>query len=71
LDDPPVDDETLHDVLRDAFDDARARRRSDRLRTTLRMFWVDELLETQRNVQVDLSNSAELFVKRRRQRQLI
>jgi hypothetical protein len=67
LDDPPVDDETLHDVLRDAFDDARARRRGDRLRTTLRMLWVDELLETQRNVQVDLSNSAELFVKRRRQ----
>jgi uncharacterized membrane protein YccC len=71
LDDPPSDDETLHDVLRDAFDDARARRRGDRLRTTLRMLWVDELLETQRNVQVDLSNSAELFVKRRRQRQLI
>jgi hypothetical protein len=71
LDDPPADDDTLHDVLRDAFEDARARRRGDRLRTTLRMLWVDELLETERKVQVDLSSSAELFVKRRRQRQMI
>ena len=37
LDPPPVHDDTLHAVLRAAFDDARARKRGDRLRTILRM----------------------------------
>jgi hypothetical protein len=71
LDPPPEHDDTLHQVLRGAFEDARVRRRRDRLRTTLRMLWADDLLEAQRKVQVDLSDSAELFVKRRRQRQMI
>ena len=31
-----------------AFEDARARRRSDRLRLLLQMLWADELLEGQR-----------------------
>jgi uncharacterized membrane protein YccC len=71
LEPPPDYDETLHHALRDAFEDARAQRRADRLRTTLRMLWADDLLESQRKVQVDLGNSADLFVRRRRQRRLI
>jgi hypothetical protein len=71
LEPPPDYDETLHHVLRDAFEDARAHRRADRLRTTLRLLWADDLLESQRKVQVDLGNSADLFVRRRRQRRLI
>jgi uncharacterized membrane protein YccC len=67
LDPPPVHDETLHGVLREAFEDARSRRRSDRLRFTLRMLWADELLETQRQVQAELAGSADLFVRRQRQ----
>jgi hypothetical protein len=65
LDPPPSHDHTLHDVLRRAFDDARAQRRSDRLRTTLQMLWADELLESQRQVQVDLAASADLFIRQR------
>jgi uncharacterized membrane protein YccC len=65
LDPPAVHDETLDDVLQTAFEDARARRRSDRLRAMLQMFWADELLDTQRQVQADLAASADLFVRRR------
>ena len=71
LDPPPPHDNTLHDVLRSAFEDARAERRADRLRVTLRMLWADDLLETQRKVQLDLVKSADLFVRRRRERQMI
>jgi len=67
LDPPPVHDDTLHVVLRAAFDDARARKRGDRLRATLRMLWADQLLENQRQVQVDLARSADRFVRRRHQ----
>ena len=62
---PPVHDETLHDVLRKAFEDTRAQRRDDQLRTTLQMLWADELLETQRQVQADLAASADHFARRR------
>jgi hypothetical protein len=65
IDPPPDHDETLHRVLRRAFEDARAQRRDDRLRTTLQMLWADELLETQRQVQVDLAASADLFARQR------
>jgi Fusaric acid resistance protein-like len=62
---PPVHDETLHDVLRKAFEDTREQRRDDQLRTTLQMLWADELLETQRQVQADLAATADLFARRR------
>ena len=65
LDPPPVHDEILHDVLRQAFDDAKRRRRPDRLRATIQMLWADQVLETQRPVQVDLARSADRFVHRR------
>ncbi len=65
LDPPPVQDEILHDVLREAFDDAKQRRRADRLRATIQMLWADQLLETQRPVQIDLARSADLFAHRR------
>ena len=61
LDPPPAHDETLHDVLHQAFDDARVRQRGDRLRATLQMIWADELLEGQRRVQADLAGSADLL----------
>jgi hypothetical protein len=67
LDSPPIHDETLHHVLRDAFDDARSKGRRDALRLALRMLLVDDLLEAQRQVQVDLMGSADLFVKRGRE----
>lgn len=63
--DPPVHDEALHDVLRRAFDVARAHHRDDRLRTTLQMLWADELLEKQRELQDDLVASASLFARQR------
>jgi len=66
LDPPPTHDETLHDVLRNAFEDARTRHRPDQLRTTLQMLWADELLESQREVQSELASSADLFVRGRR-----
>src|ERR1022692_3362298 len=71
IDPPPVHDETLHDVLRKAFEDTRAQRRDDRLRTTLQMLWADELLETQRQVQADLAASADLFARRRHKNLLV
>lgn len=71
LDLPPTQDEVLHSVLQEAFDDARDRHRADRLRTTLQMLWADELLETQRQVQIDLASSASLFARRRRQGGLV
>jgi hypothetical protein len=36
------------------------------LRKTLQMLWADELLENQRQVQVDLATSAGLFVRQKR-----
>lgn len=71
LDPPPVHDDTLHVVLRTAFDDARARKRGDRLRATLQMLWADQLLESQRQVQVDLARSADHFVRHRRHGMMI
>ena len=71
VDAPPAHDGTLHDVLQQAFDDARARRRGDRLRKTLQMLWADELLENQRQVQVDLATSADIFARRRQHRSMI
>jgi hypothetical protein len=65
LDPPPAPDRVLHDVLRRAFEEARSERRLDRLRATLQMLWADQLLETQSQVQFDLSASADLFVKQR------
>jgi uncharacterized membrane protein YccC len=63
LDSLPAHGRVLHDVLRRAFEDARERHRPDRLRLLLQMLWADELLESQREVQEDLSESAELFVQ--------
>ena len=71
LDAPPAHDSSLHAVLRQAFDDARAQGRSDEVRMMLRMLWADELLESQRQVQVDLSGSADLFVRRQRKAVMI
>ncbi len=65
LDPPAVHDEILHDVLRTAFDDARAQGRADQLRTTMQMLWADEILEDQRHVQDDWAASADLFARRR------
>jgi uncharacterized membrane protein YccC len=62
----PSHDEALHGILRRAFDDVRARQRVDRLRAMLQMLWADDLLETQRQVQVDLAGAAELFANRTR-----
>jgi uncharacterized membrane protein YccC len=71
LDDPPGHDRILHDVLRTAFEDARAQRRADRLRITLQMLWADELLENQDQIQADLATSADLFMRRRRRAALV
>jgi hypothetical protein len=65
LDPPPPPDEIVRGTLRTAFDDARAGRRGDRLRSLLQMLWADELLEAQRTVQTDLADSADLFARRR------
>jgi hypothetical protein len=67
MDEPPDHDQTLHGVLRTAFEDARTHRREDQLRTMLQMIWADELLETQRQVQADLAGSVELFTRDRHQ----
>jgi len=61
LDPPPAHDQLLHGVLQTAFEDARAGRRPDQMRTTMRMLWADELLESQQQVQMDLAGSATLF----------
>jgi uncharacterized membrane protein YccC len=63
LDPPPPHDDALARVLVEAFEEARARRRDDRLRTALRMLWADDLLESQRQVQADLAASADLFTR--------
>jgi len=65
LDPPPVNDGTMHNVLRGAVDDASARRRGDQLRATLQMLWADQILETQRQVQTELASAADLFSHRR------
>jgi uncharacterized membrane protein YccC len=65
LDPPPTHDQTLHAVLREAFEDSRTQRRDDRLRATLQMLWADELLETQCQVQADLAASADHFARQR------
>jgi Fusaric acid resistance protein-like len=65
LDPSPPRDGTLQSTLRKAFDDAREGRRADRLRSVLQMLWADELLEAQRQVQSDLADTADLFVRRR------
>jgi Fusaric acid resistance protein-like len=65
LDPPPDHNRLLHDVLRTAYEDARSERRLDRLRVTLQMLWADQLLETECQVQDDLSASADQFVKQR------
>jgi hypothetical protein len=51
--------------LRTAFEEARSERRLDRIRVTLQMLWADQLLESQSQVQVDLTASADLFVQQR------
>jgi hypothetical protein len=71
LDEPPAHDHVLHDVLQSAFDDARAKRRVDRLSLTLRMLWADQLLENQAEVQTDLRSSADLFVRQGRRASMI
>ncbi len=71
LEPPPAQNEILHQVLLEAFEDARTRGRGDRLRTTLQMLWADELLETQSQVQIDLAGSATLFARRSRHQMLI
>jgi len=68
---PPVNDRVLHDVLLTAFEDARDGQRDDLLRMTMQMFWADELLETQHQVQVDLADSAGLFARWRQRGLLI
>jgi hypothetical protein len=65
LDPPPPRDATLRDTLRTAFEEARQARRSNRLRSILQMLWADELLESQREVQADLADAADLFARRR------
>jgi uncharacterized membrane protein YccC len=58
--------ETLHNVLRTAFEEVRAQHRPDRVRTALQMLWADELLERQASLQADLLASADLFRHKRR-----
>jgi hypothetical protein len=67
---PPPQSETLHHVLRAAFNEVREQHRSDRVRTALQMAWADELLEGQASMQTDLLASADLF-RRKRQGLLI
>ena len=71
LDEPPPHGEVLHEVLRKAFEDVREQHRTDRIQTTLQMLWADELLENQRQMQVDLQASADLFVRGKRRGRLI
>jgi uncharacterized membrane protein YccC len=71
IDPPPVNDRVLHDVLLTAFEDARDGQREGFLRMTMRMFWADQLLETQHQVQVELADSAELFARWRQRGLLI
>ena len=71
LDPPPAHDETLHDVLETAFEDARSQRGGERLRKMLQMLWAEELLEAQRQVQADLAAEADRFVRHSGHRLLI
>jgi uncharacterized membrane protein YccC len=71
IDTPLPHAEVLHEVLRTAFEDVRAQRRSDRVQTTQQMLWADELLENQSQMQSDLQASADLFVRGKRRGRLI
>jgi uncharacterized membrane protein YccC len=71
IDAPLPHGEVLHEVLRTAFEDVRAQRRSDRVQTTQQMLWADELLENQSQMQSDLRASADLFVRGKRRGRLI
>ena len=71
IDAPVPHGEVLHEVLRTAFEDVRAQRRSDRVQTTLQMLWADELLENQAQMQSDLRASADLFVRGKRRGRLV
>jgi uncharacterized membrane protein YccC len=71
IDTPLPHAEVLHEVLRTAFEDVRAQRRSDRVQTTQQMLWADELLENQTQMQKDLQASADLFVRAKRRGRLI
>jgi uncharacterized membrane protein YccC len=71
IDPPPINDRVLHDVLLTAFEDARDGQREGFLRMTMQMFWADQLLETQHQVQVELADSAELFARWRQRGLLI
>jgi uncharacterized membrane protein YccC len=66
LDPPPFHDETLHHALLHAFEGARDHRRVEQLQAALRMLWADELLESQRQMQRDLADSANLFTQHRK-----
>lgn len=66
LDPPPVHDETMHRILREAIDDAGAKHRGDLLRVTLQMLWADQILESQHQVQAELAGAADLFSRPRR-----
>jgi hypothetical protein len=63
---PTPQTEVLHHTLREAFEEAEAQRRPDRIHTALQMLWADELLENQSSTQADLLAAADLFVRRRR-----
>ena len=54
-----------------AFEEARAQRRVDRLPLTLQMLWADQLLENQGQVQTDLRSSADLLVRQGRRSSMI
>ena len=71
LDEPPMYDTVLHEVLRKALEDVREQQRDDRVHTTLQMLWADELLENQSQIQRDLQASADLFVRGKRRGVLI
>ena len=66
LDPPPSHDAALHHALLHAFEGARRHRRVEPLQAALRMLWADELLESQRQVQTDLADAANLFTRHRK-----
>ena len=68
---PPPHTEVLHHTLREAFEEAKTRRRPDRIHTALQMLWADELLENQSTTQAELLAAADLFVRRGRLGMLI
>ncbi|MGD0392012.1 MAG: FUSC family protein [Acidimicrobiales bacterium] len=71
LDPLPSHDEMLHDVLQKGFDEARSRHSRRRIRKMLQMLWADELLDAQRQVQADLADAADRFVRRSKHRRMI